>query len=122
MHDSLQIHLWRLAVHISRILLLTQVFRDATPMHCRTDQGKVASQLFGAFLLNRLTACSCHCRYTYGDVLLTQVFSDAKPMHCSLVRAKQLPTAQRFSAKQADSMLASLQIHLWRFAVDTGFQ
>ena len=51
-------------------------------MHCSTGQGKTAAPLFSAALQTRLTACLCHCNYTYRDLLSTQVCIYA-PMHCS---------------------------------------
>ena len=72
---------------------------------------------------NRLTAGLCCCKYTYGDLLLTQVCSGPTPVQCHTAFGKiQLPPAQCCCAKQADSRLVLLQIHLWRFALDTGVQ
>ena len=39
--------------------------------------------LFSAALQTSLTACLCHCNYTYKDVLFIQVCNDATPLHCS---------------------------------------
>ena len=57
-------------------------------MHCSTGQGKIASLLFSVALQNRLTACLCHCNYTYGDLLFVKVCGDATPMHCSTGQGK----------------------------------
>jgi len=45
-------------------LLFIQVCSDATPMHCRTVQGKTASPLFCAALQTKLAGCLGHCNYT----------------------------------------------------------
>jgi len=64
-------------------------------MHCCTDQGKTASLLFSGALQTSLTACLCHCNYTYGDVLFIQVCSDARSMHCSIGQGnKSFPAVQ----------------------------
>ena len=54
-------------------LLLIQVCNDNRPLHCSTGQGKKASLLFSAVLLNRLTAALCPCKHTYGGLLFIQV-------------------------------------------------
>ncbi|DBB03025.1 TPA: hypothetical protein ACH3X1_013444, partial [Trebouxia sp. C0004] len=59
------------------------VCSDATPMHCSTGLGKIASLLFSAALQTSLTACLCHCNYTCGDLPFIQMCSGATPMHCS---------------------------------------
>ena len=67
-------------------LLFVQVCIDATQKHCSTGQGRIgktASLLFSAALQNRLTACLCHCNYTYGDLLNIQVCTDATAKQCS---------------------------------------
>ncbi len=56
---------------------------DATPMHCSTGHGKIASLLSSAPLQKELTACLCHCIHTYADLLFIQVCSAATLMHCS---------------------------------------
>jgi hypothetical protein len=66
---SLHLHLWRFA-------------------HCTTGQGKIASLLFSAALQSSLTACLCHCIYTYGHLLFIQVCNDAIRMHCSTCQGK----------------------------------
>ena len=76
----LQLHPYRFPLHT--------VCSCATPMHCRTGQGKTAAQLFSAALQNRLTACLCHCNYIHRGFLFTQVCSDATPMHCRTGQGK----------------------------------
>ncbi len=68
-----------LPAHAVRLPTLAQ----GLSIDCCTGQGKKASLLFSAALQNRLTACFCHCNYTYGDLVFMQVCSDARPMHCS---------------------------------------
>ncbi len=60
-------------------------------MHCKPGFGKLHSTLSSAALQNRLTACMCHCKYTYEGLLLTQVGSDPTPMHCSTGLGKCIP-------------------------------
>ncbi|DBA96997.1 TPA: hypothetical protein ACH3X1_015280 [Trebouxia sp. C0004] len=67
-----------------QICSLYSVCSHATPLHCSTGQGRIASPLFCAALQNRLTAC-----YTYADLLLTQVHPMGAcilllPLLCSL--------------------------------------
>ena len=81
-------HACATAVYTWGDLLFIQVCSDATPRHCSTGQGKIASPLFSAALQNRLRACLCHYNYTYGDLLFIQVCSDATPMHCSTGQGK----------------------------------
>ena len=109
---SLQLHLWRFALH-------TGVCSDATPMLCST--GQIASLLFSAAVQIRLTACLCHCKYTYGDLDFIPVCSDATPMHCSTGQ-NSFPAVQWCSAKQAHSMLVPLHLQLWRFGLHTSVQ
>ena len=63
------------------------VMQHQCTVHCSTAQQihlcKTSSPLFSAALQIRLTACLCHCKYTYGDLLFIQLYSDATPMHCS---------------------------------------
>ena len=119
-----------------------QVCSDSNPMHCSTGQGKTASRQFSAALQTSLTACLCHCNHTYGDLPFIQVckpnalMQTASPlfMHCSTGQIcpckcntnaapqNKLPTVQCCSANQAQSMLVSLQLHLWRFALHTAVQ
>ena len=49
--------------------------------------------------------------------------SDTIAVQCQIAFGrKQLPPAQFCCAKQADSRLVPLQIHLWKFALQTGVQ
>ena len=93
-------------------LLLMQVCSDPPPMHCSTCLGKMHFPLSTAALQNRLTTGLCHCNYTYEDLLLMQVCSDPPPMHCITCLGKMHSTLSSCSAKQAHSMLVSLQSHL----------
>ena len=73
--------------------------------------------LLSAAVQNRLTAGLCHCKYTYGYLLLIQVCSGPTAVQGHTAFGKvQLPPAQCCCAKQADSRLVPLQIHLWIFA------
>ncbi len=104
-------------------MLFIQVCRDATPKHCSSGQGRIASPLFSAALQTSLTACLCHCNYTYGVLLFIQVCSDATPKHCST--GQGITASPLFSAALQTRFTAgtvSLQIHLWRFALHTGVQ
>ena len=47
-----------------------QVCSDAVAMQCSTGQVKIAPLLFVAALQTSLTACLCHCSYTYEDFAL----------------------------------------------------
>ena len=77
--------------------------------------------LLSAAVQNRLTAGLYHCKYTYGYLLLIQVCSSPTAVQCHPGFGKmQLPPAQRCCAKQADSRLVPLQIHLWIFSFNTG--
>ena len=79
--------------------------------------------LLGAAVQNRLTAGLCHCNYTYGDWLFRQVCSGPTAEQCHTAFGKvQLPPARCCCAKQADSRLVRLQLHLWRLALQTGVQ
>ena len=49
------------------------------------------SPLSSAALQNSLTACMCHCKYTYEGLLFTQVCNDPAPMHCTLALANCIP-------------------------------
>ena len=75
--------------------------------------------LFSVALRNKLTACLCHCNYTYGDLLFIQVCIDARPMHCSTgqgtiapdtkalqhwSKQNEFPNVQCCSATQVHSM------------------
>ena len=73
--------------------------------------------LLSAAVQNRLTAGLYHCKYTYGYLLFIQVCSGPTAVQGHTAFGKvQLPPAQRCCAKQADSRLVPLQIHLWIFA------
>ena len=75
MHVSLQLHLRR--------LLLIQVCSDPTPMLSSTGFGKMHLPVSRALLQHRLTACLCHCSYTYEDLLLINLCIDTTAMLCS---------------------------------------
>ena len=84
---------------------------------------QIASLLFSAVLQNRITACLCHCTYTYGDLLFIQVCSEPAPMHSISVQGKMY--SPLFSAAVQNRLTAGsvfLQLHLWRFALHTGVQ
>ena len=84
---------------------------------------KCSRPLLSAAVQNRLTAGLFCCRYTYGDLLFIQVCSGPTPVQCHTAFGQmQSPPAQCCCAKQADSRLVLLQIHLWRFALYTGVQ
>ena len=77
--------------------------------------------LLSAAVQNRLTAGLCHCKYTYGYLLSIQVCSGPTAVQGHTAFGKvQLPPAQCCCAKQADSRLVPLQIHLWIFSFNTG--
>ncbi len=117
-------------------LLFIQVCSDATPKHCSTGQGRIASSLFCAALQNSLTAALCHCsytfrsqqaqghcKYTFADLLFMQVCSDATPKHCSTGQGRI--ASPLFSAALQNRLKAgtvSLQLHLCTFALHTGVQ
>ena len=92
---------------------------DPTAVQCHTAFGNCL--LLSAAVQTRLTAGLGHCKYTYGDLLSVQVCSDPTAVQCHTA-LEQLPPAQCCCAKQADSRLGPLQIHLWTFAVTTGMQ
>ena len=80
-------------------------YRCAVTHHQRTATkgfGKLHSTLSRAALQNKLTACLCHCNYTYQDLLLLQVCSDPSPMHCN----------QRFWQSAFPTVSAALQNRL----------
>ena len=113
----------------SRLVLL-QIHLEICSHRCAVVQHQCSATLLLAkhscpllTVQNRLTAGLCCCKYTYGDLLLTQVCSGPTPVQCHTAFGKaQLPLAHCCCAKQADSRLVLLQIHLWRFALDTGVQ
>ncbi|DBB03186.1 TPA: hypothetical protein ACH3X1_013314 [Trebouxia sp. C0004] len=80
--DELQSNTEQVGTHFTKSSG-AQVCSDATPKHCSTGQGRIASPVFSVALQNRLTACLCHCKYIYGDLVVIQVCSDATPKHCS---------------------------------------
>ncbi|DBB05806.1 TPA: hypothetical protein ACH3X3_009819 [Trebouxia sp. C0006] len=57
---------------------------DATPMHCSTGHGKIASLLSSAPLQKELTACLCHCIHTYADLLFIQIHLWRFALHTSV--------------------------------------
>ena len=77
--------------------------------------------LLSAAVQKRLTAGLGHCKYTCGGLLSVQVCSGPTAVQCHTAFGN-CPPAQCCCAKQADSRLGPLQIHLWRFAVGTGVQ
>ena len=79
--------------------------------------------LLSAAVQKTLAAGLCHCKYTYGDWLFRQVCSGPTAEQCHTAFGKvQLPPARCCGAKQADSRLVPLQLHLWRLALQTGVQ
>jgi len=94
-------------------LLFIHVCRDATPKHCSTGQGRIASTLFSAALQNRLTARLCHCNHTYGDLLFIQVCSDATLIRCSTGQGKiASPLFSVALQKELTACSVSLQLYL----------
>ncbi|DBB02981.1 TPA: hypothetical protein ACH3X1_013570 [Trebouxia sp. C0004] len=101
---SLQLHLWRFALHTGSQqavchcsctygdLLIIQVCSDPAPMLCSRVQGKMQSPLFSAALYTYANLlfiqAVCHCSCTYGDLLIVQVCRDPAPMLCSRVQGK----------------------------------
>ena len=134
---------WQSAIAPCSVLLCKRGWQQAcatanTPMEIgSSDRCAVAQQqssatlllakcncpLLGAAVQNRLTAGLCHCNYTYGDWLFRQVCSGPTAEQCHTAFGKvQLPPARCCGAKQADSRLVPLQLHLWRLALQTGVQ
>ena len=110
----LQIHLWRLAFQ-------TGVCSNPTAVQCHTALAKCSCPLLSAAVQSRLTAGLYHCKYIYGYLILIQVCTGRTAVQGHTAFGKvQLPPAQRCCAKQADSRLVPLQIHLWRLAFQTG--
>ena len=105
-------------------LLFRQVCSGPTAVQGHTLLlAKCNCPLLSAAVQNRLTAGLCHCKYTYGDLLFRQVCSGPTAVQGHTAFGKvQLPPARCCCAKQADSRLVPLQIHLWRFALQTGVQ
>ena len=82
---------------------------------------KCSCPLLSAAVQSRLTAGLYHCKYIYGYFILIQVCTGRTAVQGHTAFGKvQLPPAQRCCAKQADSRLVPLQMHLWRFAFQTG--
>ena len=100
-------------------LLSVQVCSDPTAVQCHTAFGNCP--LLSAAVQKRLTTGLAHCKYTCGHLLLVQVCSGPTAVQCHTA-LENLPPAQCGCAKEADSRLGPLQIHLWRFAVSTGVQ
>ncbi len=72
---SLQIDLWVFALHIG--------VQCPSSVHCSIVQDKMHFSLPCAALQNRLTACWCHCKWTFGYLLNIHVCSVSSPMHYS---------------------------------------
>ena len=110
----LQIHLWIFSFNTGCAVAQQQCKDTLLFAKCNCP-------LLSAAVQNRLTTESYHCQYTYGYLLLIQVCSGRTAVqgHTAFGKA-QLPPAQRCCAKQADSRLVPLQIHLWRLAFQTG--
>ncbi len=68
---SLQIDLWVFALHIG--------VQCPSSVHCSIVQDKMHFSLPCAALQNRLTACWCHCNYTFGQFFNVQVFNVSSP-------------------------------------------
>ena len=86
-------------------------------------RAKIASPRFSAALQTSLTACLCHCNYTYGDLLFIQVCSDAREMHCNTGQGKI--ASLLFSAALQTSLTAGLchcNYTYGDFALHTGVQ
>ncbi len=109
--------------HTSKHFLFIQVCSDATPMHCSTAQGKIASLLFNAALQNRLTACLCHSSYTLEICSLYRCALMHYQITTALVNAEDLPSL--FIAALQNRLTAGtvpLQLYVWRFALHTSVQ
>ena len=129
----LQTHLWRFALPtgvqwpntsaVPHSAFGCATAQTACPLIQLTSAVLAMHSCNSSLLQNRLTAGLCCCKYTYGDLLFPQVCSGPTPVQCQSAFGKaQLPLAHCCCAKQADSRLVLLQIHLWRFALDTGVQ
>ena len=105
-------------------LLFRQVCSGPTTVQGHTLLlAKCNCPLLSAAVQKRLAAGLCHCKYTYGDWLFRQVCSGPTAEQCHTAFGKvQLPPARCCCAKQADSRLVRLQLHLWRLALQTGVQ
>ena len=94
----------------------TLIYSTRASVHCNTAVGNMPFSLLRGALQNRLTAGLCHCKYTWEDLVFIQVGSE--PTTSALQHScwqHAIFTTQRCSAKQTDSRLVSLQIHLGRF-------
>ncbi|DBB02770.1 TPA: hypothetical protein ACH3X1_013607 [Trebouxia sp. C0004] len=99
---------------------------------CAVTQHKCSAALFRAKCNPHCSVLLCndgsqqavgHCRYTYGDLVYIQVCSDPAPMHCSKVQGKmQSPLCSAALQKRLTQGTVSPQLHLWKFALDTGVQ
>ena len=110
-------------IYTCQDLLFTRVCNHQAPMHCSTVQGKMHALLFCVAVQNRLTAVLCHCIHNYQDLLSTQVLQTPNTnalQHCSGQNACLVVLCR--CAKQADSSLVPLHLHLSRFTLHTGVQ
>ena len=74
-------------------------------------------------LQNKLTAGLCHCKWTISYLLIIQVCSDPIHVRCSTGQDKIHSSLSCVALqKQADSIVMSLQRHLWIFLQHTGVQ
>ena len=94
---SLQLHLWRFAVHTG-----VQSPNSNALQHWAE---KLHSPLFKAALQNRLTAGLGHCNYTYGDLLFIQVCSDTTAMHCSTGQINWIPHCSKLLCKTGSQLV-----------------
>jgi len=104
-------------------LVLIRVCSQPAPMFCSIALRKTQFTLFSAVLHNRLTACWCR----PAIAPMRSWFSSrcAVTQHlCSaaLLWAKCISYCSMLCCKHAHSMLASLQLHLWRFSVHADVQ
>ena len=103
-------------------LLFIWLCSDPTPMDCNTGSGKMQSPLISAALQDSLTVGLCH---LITPMKICFSCSCAVTQHqctATLVLENALPTIQCSSARQPDSRLVPLQLHLWRFAFHTAVQ
>ncbi len=91
-------------------LLLMQVIKDSKTMHCNTVQGKMHSPLVSGAVEKQvgLAANTPRKNCSANKLAVTQHKSNA-----ALPGQDACPIAQCCSAKQADSRMVSLQMHLW---------
>ena len=115
-----------------------ECFTAVTPMEtcssyrCAVTQHKCSAALFRGRCNPHCSVLLCstgsqqavfHCSYTYGDLLFIQVCSEPAQMQCSSVQGKM--HSPLFSAALQNRLTAgsvSLQLHLWRLALQTGVQ